>query len=51
MKLNIYAVVIVVINVTFSMFMMKHSNTYQTRLNDTINQTDSIFSIKIFDKK
>ena len=38
MKLNIYAVIIVMINVTFSIFMMNKSKTYQTRLNDTTIQ-------------
>jgi hypothetical protein len=50
MKLNVYAVVILVINVVFSLFVMNKSNTYQTRSKDTINQKDSIFATKIFDK-
>ena len=50
MKLNIYAVVIVVGNIVLSMFLMNQVNTYQTRPNDTINQKDSIFATKIFDK-
>ena len=51
MKLNIYAVIIVVVNVVFSMFMMKSSKTYQTRLNDTTIQKDSTFATNLFDKK
>ena len=42
MKLNIYAVIIVVVNVTFSMFLMNKSKTYQTRSNDTIIQSDTL---------
>ena len=43
MKLNIYAVIIIVINVTFSMFVMNKSNTYQTSLKDTTVQSDTFF--------
>jgi hypothetical protein len=50
MKINIYAVIIVVVNVAFSMFMMNKSTKYQTRLNDTTIQKDSTIAIKIFDK-
>jgi hypothetical protein len=50
MKLNIYAVIIVVTNIVLSMFLMNQVNTYQTRSKDTINQKDSTIAIKIFDK-
>jgi hypothetical protein len=50
MKLNIYAVAILVGNIVLSMFLINQVNTYQTRSNDTINQKDSIFVTKIFDK-
>ena len=51
MKINIYAVIILLVNFSFSVFAIHKSNTYQTPSKDSINQIDSVFSIKIFDKK
>ena len=46
MKLNIYAVVILAINVVFSLFVMDKSNTYQSSLKDTTIQSDTFFNHK-----